>query len=103
MIRTRVWYRWITCMKLTKTTVLEGHYVSGDCECFCFDTHHPEHDHGAALRAWLDEHGYAGDTPAELVNDACRVYPNALLPEGVERRKGRWTITVTFEPELPAA
>lgn len=83
---------------LTKTTVLEGHYASGDCECFCFDTHHPEHDHYAALRTWLQTHEDVTDIPAELVYDTC-LYPNALLPDGVERRKGRWTITVAFEPE----
>jgi len=85
---------------LTKTTTLDGHYASGDCECFCFDTHHPDHDHGAALRAWVEDHcdGPGVDVPEEVVRDDCRVYPDALLPEGVKGRKGRWTITVTFEP-----
>ncbi len=86
---------------LSKTTVLDGHYASGDCECFCFDTHDPEFDHGAALRAWMTANPEPSnaDVPEELVDDSCRVYPNSLIPEGVERRKGRWTITVAFEPE----
>ncbi len=86
---------------LTKTTVLDGHYASGDCECFCFDTHDPEHDHGAALREWMKANPEPtnADVPEELVDDSCRTYPNALLPEGSDKRKGRWTITITFEPE----
>lgn len=89
---------------LSKTTVLNGTYASGDCECFCFDTHDPEFDHGAALREWMKANPNPSndDVPEHLVDDSCRTYPNALLPEGSDKRKGRWTITITFEPEKSA-
>ena len=85
---------------LTKMTVLDGYYASGaHDDGFVFDIHHPEHDHGAALREWWSSHEMDADIPAELLDNTCRVYPNTLLPDGVECRKGRWTVTVTFEPE----
>lgn len=91
---------------LTKTTVLDGYYATGDFECFCFDKHDgpTEHDEAAAplWKAWSDanERG-AGEEELNAIPipDDCREYPDNLLPDGTEHRKGKWTITVVFEPE----
>jgi hypothetical protein len=73
--------------KAVKHTVLDGYYATGDHECFVFDKH-----------ADPFEHGDAGTSD----ND-CRVYPHALMPEGTEDRRGRWTVTVAFEPLEPSS
>ncbi len=86
----------------SKTTVLDGHYASGDFECFCFDRHESPEAHEAPYRAYwakVQDGALHDDEDPPLIDESCRVYPYSLLPEGVERRKGRWTITITFEPE----
>jgi hypothetical protein len=71
----------------SRTTVLDGYYATGDLECFCFDKHEAP---------WADEHG----EPGEFYDyDQCRVYPDDLIPEGIGRVRGRWTVTVTFVPD----
>jgi hypothetical protein len=87
---------------LSKTTVLDGHYASGDCECFCFDRCSGPEEHDAPYRAYWARvrDGNVGENEEPpVVDESCRVYPRVLLPEGSDDRKGRWTITVTFEPE----
>ena len=100
----------VTCVEatpiettLTKTTVLEGHYATGDCEAFVWDTHPNPEYHSEEWNKWWDAH--RGDPidedtpiPEGLLDDACRVYPDALMPDGVKGRKGRWRITIEFEP-----
>jgi hypothetical protein len=81
-------------MKLSKTTILDGHYATGDYECFCFDTHSGPEDHLAMQTRAAD--GEFDDEPYQ----SCRTYPQELLPVGAEG-KGRWTITIEFEPEEP--
>lgn len=70
-------------LRLKKVTVLDGHYASGDHECFCFDK--------------LDgPFAYEGTTEERIAaQDANRVYPHSLLPRGANY--GRWRITVEFE------
>lgn len=80
-------------MKFTKITILDGHYASGDWECFCFDTHIGPLVHENMLRRGAD--GDGSDDP----EPDCRTYPTALIPDEARGRKGRWTITVEFEPE----
>lgn len=80
---------------VTKTTVLDGYYASGDYECFCFDKWDgPE--------AYSQAFPYSPDRDLEQTDkeiaaqDANRVYPDDLVPDGAHY--GRWTITVEFEP-----
>ena len=73
-------------MSLKKVTELDGYYATGDWEAFVFDRHPGPIEHRA-------------DPSTKDTWDECRVYPNELLPEGTEGRKGRWTITIEFEPE----
>lgn len=90
-------------MKLTKTTVLDGYYATGDCEAFVFDKCRGWDEHTAPMREWRNAHLDSLDgeeMPEALWDDHCRTYPNALLPEGSDGRKGRWVITIEFE-ELP--
>lgn len=71
---------------MIKSTTLEGYYATGDDVAFCFDTHRGPVEHAAT---------HSGEE--------CRVYPTELLPEDVKGKRGRWTITVEFEPyETPA-
>lgn len=84
---------------LTKTTVLDGHYASADYECFVFDRHRGPEEHSATYRAWLRTNpNPSEDPPDDVMDESCRVYPGALIPKGSDRRKGRWTITIEFEP-----
>jgi len=66
---------------LSKTTVFDGHYATRYGGVLCLDAQLGPN----AMRA------YRAD------GTSCRVYLDALLPDGSERRKGRWTIVVTFE------
>lgn len=77
--------------KVTKSTTLEGYYATGDCECFCFDTHEGPEAHRAAQEKMDPAVRYDPDR-------SCRTYPSDLLPEGTDGKVGRWTITVEFEP-----
>lgn len=73
--------------KIVKSTTLEGFYATGDHECFCFDRHNgPFECRNVRLASGQED------------PDACRVYPNDLLPEDIRGKRGRWTITVEFEP-----
>jgi len=74
---------------LKKTTVLEGYYATGDNECFCFDKHKNPEVHREAEKNAEDPKTW----------DACRVYPDNLIPEGADEKKGKWTITIEFEAE----
>ena len=76
--------------KIIKSTTLEGYYATGDSVAFCFDRHNGpiEHDKTLPKHPW----------PEDFNSDDCRVYPGELLPEGTRSRRGRWTITVEFEP-----
>lgn len=86
-------------MKLTKTTFLDGHYATGDWEAFVFDRHPGPVEHSAAYHAWRAAHSKPSeDPPDEVMDESCRTYPNDLIPEGADHRKGRWKITVEFEP-----
>lgn len=71
--------------KVTKSTTLEGYYATGDDEAFCFDIHAGPREHRSATRSVPDR-------------DDCRSYPNDLIPDGTYGKRGRWTITVEFEP-----
>lgn len=113
-------------MKLTKTTTLENMYASSDYECFCFDKHQHPREHDALFRSKLEviDKQFAPAPLIELTDDLsedntfektniyikklsdlyeeedkCRIYPRQLLPEGINGKKGRWTITVTFESD----
>lgn len=85
---------------VSKTTVLDGYYATGDYEAFCFDTHEGPREHNTATEkareAWYEDSENRPDP------DACRVYPDNLLPE-VDRDAGRpfgkWSISVTFTPK----
>lgn len=88
----------------TKTTVLDGYYATGDLECFCFDKHAGPDAHRAATAEARKRHGdlcdqELYDEAIALDPDECRIYPEVFLPEEAGRRRGRWTITVRFEPE----
>lgn len=77
---------------LTKSTTFTGR-ASGDGESFCFDTR-------TAQRMMRDD-----QLPLDEridADEAARIYPDVLVPVGVGERMGRWTITVTFEPESDA-
>lgn len=79
-------------MKLTKVTEFVGR-ACGDGECFCFDKlTEAERDSLdetiAALEEWPD-----GFDPNKE-----RVYPSDFLPDVDRDRRGRWRITVEFEP-----
>lgn len=75
--------------KVTKSTTLEGYFATGDYECFCFDVHNGPEEHRKA---------HAGKYEQGEPCDDCRTYPGDLIPEGTQGKKGRWTITVEFEP-----
>lgn len=63
-----------------------GH-ASGDMECFCFDRRTYDEmlsDRDEEMRKQIDR------------DKANRIYPNALLPAGVDRKQGRWRVTVEF-------
>jgi hypothetical protein len=75
--------------KITKSTTLEGYYASGDYECFCFDRHDGPEEHRKA---------YGAKWNRGVADDECRVYPGDFLPENTDGKRGRWTITVEFEP-----
>ena len=87
---------------LSKVTRLKGYKASGDQECFCFGKYHPDE-----LKAWVDENLPPGVEPKSdeywdflmETQDATRVYPLDLLPEGVGDLRGRWRITVEFWPD----
>lgn len=83
---------------LRKETVLEGHYATGDQEAFCFDTHAGPTAHENAVRPSEPE-GHGAWLAWQKQAESCRVYPLDLLPEGTYQKKGRWKITVEFEPE----
>lgn len=92
-------------MTYEKTTVLDGYFATGDWEAFCFDKHKGPDEHFAArhefdhLKSALDV-----DEPLDdpTIRNSCRVYPDELLPEA-PHAKGRWTITIKFEPDDPEA
>lgn len=86
-------------MPSTKKTVLDGYYASGDCECFCFDKRTFEQAMQETSEA-CDRLATCGDRECAWADpdEGNRVYPDALLPDH-GRRRGRWTIVVTFEPE----
>ena len=91
-----------TWAKLKKTTVLDGHYASGDHECFVFDRHRGPEEHNALYREWLRTmRDPTDDPPDHVLDESCRVYPGALIPEGADGQLGRWKITVEFEPIEP--
>jgi len=74
-------------VKITKSTTIEGCYATEDMDgVFCFDTHKGPDEHRAASK------GVSGE------RRTCRTYPEDLLPDGILSRRGRWTITVEFEP-----
>ena len=90
---------------LTKTTVLDAHYASGDYECFCFDRHYGPEEHEDAIlpqrvafAKWCDENPDSEEVGPDI-DESCRVYPNELIPDNSRGKRGRWTITITFEPE----
>ena len=61
--------------RIIKSTTLEGYYATGDMGTFCFDLY-----------------------PTPNANTKERVYPEHLIPKGTDGKRGRWTITVEFEP-----
>jgi hypothetical protein len=73
---------------LTKTTMFTGR-ASGDGESFCFDTR-TEKQMMRDDQLPLDERIDA--------DEGARIYPDVFIPVGAGERMGRWTITVTFEP-----
>jgi len=98
-------------VSLRKETILEGYFATGDYEAFCFDKHDGPAAHEEAIRPSepkLDN--LAENSPEERSAfeawqawdkwaGSCRVYPHALLPAGTHMKKGRWKITVEFDPE----
>jgi len=85
-------------VSLRKETILEGYFATGDYEAFCFDKHDGPATHENAVRpSEPDEHG-AWLAWAKW-SESCRVYPRTFLPEGTYGKKGRWRITVEFDPE----
>lgn len=73
-----------------KTTILDGYYATGDHECFVFDRQDDPESYYEI---------YGDDIDARIkAQKENRVYPDSLLPAWSEGKKGKWTITVEFEP-----
>lgn len=79
-------------MKLVKVTEIVGE-TSGDGECFCFDELTEEQRERHTEKAFAME-----EWPDGFDFDQGRTYPRALLPEQAIGQRGRWRITVEFEP-----
>lgn len=60
-------------MRLEKTTVLDGYYLTAYEDC--------------------------GEFWGKTNDDLTAVYPFALAPEGTQGKRGRWTITIVFESD----
>lgn len=82
--------------------------ASGDCECFCFDRRTVAEDERDSSLG-KDGDFWSRENLEERMrrDDEARIYPDALLPEeakvgpcGVSARRGRYRITIEFEPAV---